>query len=85
MWSFEMTYINKKNVTMEQQVMQTIYWVEWFAVIILIGLSYQFEEKIIFKQLAYIITSLRSLVRLFDFEESQYINKAGEKTIFKLE
>ena len=65
--------------------MQTIYWVEWLAVIILIGLSYHFEEKIIFKQLAYIITSLRSLVRLFDFEDSQYVNKAGEKTVFYLD
>ena len=68
-----------------QLLMQTIYWVCLILTFIFVYLSYKFDEKIIFKMVAFVAISFRNLIRLFDIEQSRLLSKNSETFDFVFE
>ena len=58
--------------------MQSVYWACLLLTAVFLILSYKFEDKIVYKLLAFATINFRNLIRLFDFEESKLVSKKGE-------
>ena len=55
--------------------MQSVYWACLLLTAVFLILSYKFEDKIVYKLLAFATINFRNLIRLFDFEESKLVSK----------
>ena len=58
------------NDNLESKIMQGFYNLCIISTIILVSFSYKYEDKIILKIMAFMIMSVRNVIRVFDFENS---------------
>ena len=69
MVSFKGTFFDE-NENLKAKVMQGIYNLCVISAIILVFLSYKFEQKEIFKIMPFALIVFRNAIRIFDFENS---------------